>query len=140
MISRFPFGHRANILTGICLFAVYEVKKVLEKQIRELIEKGEEVKFYKSKAWQMLRVWILEKYHYECQECLKKGKYTRAKVVHHVNELKKRPDLALSEYYVDIITGERKPNLIPLCQDCHNIVHERICEAEYKPQLNEERW
>lgn len=110
----------------------------VEKWVRELIAQGQEVKFYKSKKWLILRAWIMEKYHNECQECLKKGKYTRAKVVHHVNELKKRPDLALSEYYIDIMTGERKPNLVALCQDCHNFVHDRIVEA--KPQLNIERW
>lgn len=113
---------------------------VFEKWIRELIAEGKEVKFYKSRAWRDLRAFILEKYHYECQECLKKGKYTRAKVVHHVNELKNRPDLALSEFYYDVEAREKRPNLLPLCQDCHNIEHDRVCGNEYKTQLNEERW
>ena len=111
----------------------------IERWIRELLAEGKEVKFYKCRAWLELRAYIMEKYHYECQECLKSGKITRAKVVHHINELRHRPDLALSEYYTDL-SGEKKINLIPLCQDCHNIAHSRVCENIYKPQLNIERW
>lgn len=107
--------------------------------IIELIENGQEVKFYKSRRWLDLRAWILEKYHHECQECLKRGKVTRAKVVHHVNELKHHPELALSEKYIDI-TGEEKINLLPLCQECHNKAHERIGNEPIKEMLNDERW
>lgn len=113
---------------------------ITEQWIRELIQQGKEYKFYKTKQWQDLRTYILEKYHYECQECIKKGKYTQARNVHHINELKDRPDLALNEYYTDSTTGKRKINLIPLCIDCHNIQHKRVCSNEHKPQLNEERW
>lgn len=111
----------------------------LEKWIRELIASGEEWRFYKCQLWLNLRSRVMEKYHHECQECLKRGKYTRAKVVHHINEVKDRPDLALSEHYTDG-NGEQRENLVPLCQDCHNIAHSRVCSNEYKPQLNEERW
>jgi len=113
---------------------------ITEQWIRELIQQGKEYKFYKTKQWLELRSSILEKHHYECQQCLRQGKYTRAKLVHHINELKDRPDLALKEYYFDSSTGEKKENLIALCQDCHNIAHERVCHNEHKTQLNEERW
>lgn len=113
---------------------------VTEKWIRECIEQGHAWKFYKTKQWLQLKESILEKYHYECQECLKQGKYTEAKNVHHINELKHRPELALNEYYIDSNTGEKKINLIPLCIDCHNKAHGRMCSSEHKPQLNEERW
>lgn len=113
---------------------------ITEQWIRELIQQGKEYKFYKTKEWLQLRQSILDKYHNECQECLKQGKYTEAKNVHHINELKQRPDLALNEYYTDSMTGERKRNLIPLCVECHNIQHKRVCKGEYRPQLNEERW
>lgn len=112
---------------------------ITEQWIREQISKGEEWRFYKTKQWLELKSNVMEKHHYECQECLKKGRYTRAKVVHHINELKQRPDLALNEYYIDG-KGNKKRNLIPLCQECHNIAHNRICSNEYKKQLNEERW
>jgi 5-methylcytosine-specific restriction endonuclease McrA len=121
---------------------MYEVRGLvnLEKWIRQLLEEGTEYKFYKSRLWLTLRNSILEKYHYECQDCLKKGKVTRATTVHHINEVRQRPDLALSEYYFDGKTGERRENLRPLCHECHNIAHGRMCNNEYKPQLNVERW
>lgn len=110
----------------------------VEKWIRELIAEGQEVKFYKSQLWRLKRASILEACHFECQACLKRGKVTPAKVVHHVNELKHRPDLALSDFYIDH-NGNIQRQLVPLCQDCHNEAHGRIC-GEFKPQLNEERW
>lgn len=113
---------------------------ITEQWIRELIAQGKEYKFYKTKQWLNLRQSILDKYHNECAECREKGKYSRARNVHHINELKHRPDLALNEYYIDSNTGEKKRNLIPLCIDCHNIAHERMCDIEHKKQLNEERW
>lgn len=113
---------------------------ITEQWIREQIQQGTEYKFYKTQEWQELRARILEKHHNECQDCLKVGKYTEAKNVHHVNELKDRPDLALNEYYIDSSTGERKKNLVPLCVYCHNVRHKRVCRSEHRPQLNEERW
>lgn len=110
-----------------------------ERWIRELIAEGQEVKFYKCQAWRLLRENILAKYHYECQACLSRGKYTRAYVVHHVNELKHRPDLALSEFYVDH-EGNTHPNLLPLCIDCHNAEHDRIGYEPNTKFVNEERW
>lgn len=107
--------------------------------IRELISNGEMWRFYKCAEWLSLRAKVLAAFHHECQECLKQGKVTRAKFVHHVNEVKHRPDLALSEYYTDA-TGETKRNLIPLCQAHHDIEHGRFANGEYAPQLNEERW
>ena len=111
----------------------------LATYIKRLIAADEIMKFYLTDDWKELRQKVLEECHNECQECLKSGKVTQAKIVHHVNELKHRPDLALSEFYVDH-EGNVHPNLVPVCQDCHNILHERICGNEYKPQLNEERW
>lgn len=112
---------------------------ITEQWIRELIQQGKEYKFYKTREWLDLRQRILDKCHNECQECLKQGKYTEAKNVHHINELKDRPDLALNEYYIDH-TGQKKENLVALCIDCHNIIHKRIGNNEHKEQLNEERW
>lgn len=112
---------------------------VTERWIRELIANGEEWRFYKTREWLNLRAQIMEKHHNECQECLKRGKVTAAKIVHHINELKDRPDLALREFYVDA-KGIKRENLVAICQDCHNIAHGRICANEHKPQLNKERW
>jgi 5-methylcytosine-specific restriction endonuclease McrA len=113
--------------------------KRLEDWIRELYKNNEIVKFYKSIEWRELRAKILERSHNECQRCIEHGKYTRAITVHHINEVRNRPDLALSEYYIDC-KGKRQRNLIALCHTCHDIEHQRFKGQEQKKQLNEERW
>lgn len=96
----------------------------LESWIRELIAEGRLYRFYKSEEFQELRAQVLRDHHNECAECAKRGKYRRAKVVHHVHEVRDRPDLALSMYYRDA-DGTVKPNLVPLCQECHERAHGR---------------
>lgn len=108
--------------------------------INRLIEEDNIYKFYKTKDWLELRQEVLQDKHYECQSCLSKGKYTRADCVHHVNEVRHRPDLALSKKYIDI-QGKEYDNLIPLCNNCHNIVHDRIGAWNKKDKYrNKERW
>lgn len=112
----------------------------LSTYIRKLIRDNKIEKFYLTDDWKELRLEVLEYFHYECQECLKKGDYTRADCVHHVNEVRDRPDLALSRWYVDS-KGIRQFNLIPLCNTCHNIVHDKLGEWQRKDKFqNEERW
>lgn len=112
----------------------------LERYIRELIQADEIYKFYKSKEWIELRQEILFQYHYECQECLKRGRYTRADCVHHINEVKNRPDLALSKHYTDE-SGNIKENLVPLCNRCHNEIHDKLGNWQRKDKFqNIERW
>ena len=108
------------------------------KWIKQLIEEDKLYKFYKSRQWLDVKEKMLKMHHYECQWCKKKGKITKAVTVHHVQHVKKYPELALSEYY--IYKGRQQQNLIPLCHDCHDRSHNRM---QYKPKpkpLNEERW
>lgn len=108
--------------------------------IRQLLAINKIVRFYQTKEWIALKEEVLYELHYECQECLKKGKYTRANCVHHVNEVRHRPDLALSKYYVDK-EGKKQRNLIPLCNKCHNQIHDKL--GKYTRSIgfyNEERW
>ena len=108
--------------------------------IKRLIAEDRIEAFYQSEDWKELREVVLGFFYNECQECLKIGRYTRADCVHHVNEVRKRPDLALSRYYMDA-KGERKENLVPLCNQCHNIVHDKLGEYQRKDKFtNEERW
>lgn len=108
--------------------------------IRKLIKNNEIDKFYRTDDWRELRQEVLDDYHYECQHCLKKGNYTKAHCVHHVNEVRDRPDLALSRWYVDS-HGQRQPNLIPLCKTCHNIVHDKLYNYQRKDMFeNKEHW
>ena len=112
----------------------------LERYIRELIQTGDEWKFYKTKEWIELRQEVLYEHHYECQECLKRGRYTRADCVHHINEVKNRPDLALSKFYTDT-EGNKKKNLMPLCNRCHNDIHDKLGNWQRKDKFqNVERW
>ena len=109
--------------------------------IRELIKDNNIIKFYKTDDWLELNEEVKYEHHYECVECLKKGKYTRAECVHHVNKVKDRPDLALSKYYTDI-HGNKQKNLVPLCNKCHNKEHpEKFAKFKKKDKFtNEEKW
>ena len=116
------------------------MEMTLAKWIRQLIREGNVEQFYFTDEWKELRLEVLEEHNYECQECLSRGRYTRAQCVHHVNEVKDRPDLALNKYYKDHKGVEHK-QLIPLCNKCHNLVHNKLQRfIEGKEYLNEERW
>lgn len=111
--------------------------------IRELIRQDKLYKFYKSKEWETLRDEVLMENHYECQHCLENGKYTRAVMVHHVNEVRKRPDMALTKTYTDN-SGQERMNLVPLCFACHEKEHDRFeksrMEQGKEKFVNEEKW
>lgn len=112
----------------------------LAAYIRQLIKENKIILFYKSADWMELKDEVLEELHYECQHCLMRGKYTRADCVHHVNEVRIRPDLALSKYYTDK-EGKQQRQLLPLCNTCHNIVHDKLGNWQRKDKfINEERW
>lgn len=104
--------------------------------------------FYNSKAWKEKREEILERDNHECQDCrrrleeaMKKGtrlygkeaKIWKAEQVHHVKELRERPDLGLES-----------ENLISLCTRCHNVRHGRepmkFVRKRKKRMLTEEKW
>lgn len=85
--------------------------------------------FYNSSAWKQKRLQILNRDHYECQDCRKRikdavatgtvltgrdRKIWRAEEVHHIQELKEHPELGLED-----------DNLISLCVQCHNLRHGR---------------
>lgn len=80
---------------------------------------------------------VLREQHYECQECLKLGKVTKADTVHHVQFVRKYPELALSKYYT--YKGVQHRNLIAVCKECHNKLHPEK-HGPKKKALNEERW
>ena len=116
------------------------IELTLAKWIRQLIREGKIEQFYYTAEWKELRQEVLEEHHYECQECLKRGRYSRAQCVHHINEVKDRPDLALSKYYVDH-KGVRHKQLIPLCNKCHNTIHDKFRSfIEGNRFTNLERW
>lgn len=71
-------------------------------------------KFYKSKKWKSKRQLILRRDEYLCRECKRYGKITPATTVHHILPIEQRPDLKLNSQ-----------NLISLCNECHNKMHDR---------------
>lgn len=115
----------------------------LEDWIRLLIREKQIYKFYKTDEWIELRDDVLREDHYECQHCLKQGRYTRAYMVHHVNEVRKRPGLALSRTYIDK-EGSEQRNLVSLCFACHEAEHDRFemirAEQGKEKFSNDERW
>lgn len=108
-----------------------------KEKIQRLIEEEKLYKFYKSREWKDLKEKVLKEFNNECAWCRERGVIAQAQEVHHVQYVKKYPELALSEYYT--YKGERKRNLIPLCHDCHDKAHKRM-KYQKKEQVNKERW
>lgn len=97
-------------------------------------------KLYESKEWRRLRREVLRVDKYECVLCKNKGYYTKANHVHHMNYVRKHPELALETHYVDD-EGNVKRNLISVCKGCHETVcHPERLRWNVKEQLNKERW
>lgn len=112
-------------------------------EIAAMIVSGDIRPFYNSREWRKLSKSVIKDGNYECQYCKKHGKVSTAILTHHFNELKARPDLAYSRTFVDE-HGKSKPQLIPLCYDCHEKAHKRGSYAEIKSQnkgfWQEEKW
>jgi 5-methylcytosine-specific restriction endonuclease McrA len=104
----------------------------VKKCIREDIHR-----FYVWGPWKKVRREVLQMDHGECQRCKAKKIYTKATTVHHVNYVKKHPDMALEIWYE--WNGVRKRNLVSLCHYCHEAVH-GYRKPEKKETLTEERW
>lgn len=106
--------------------------------ILEMIARdGDAHEFYTSSLWRRKRKKVLRSQHGECWACKRKQPpvlTTEADgatmVVHHLRDLRQRPDLALSEFAQD-----GTPNLVVLCSSCHWDMHHSRREFE-----NQERW
>ncbi|EJV41797.1 HNH endonuclease [Bacillus toyonensis] len=108
----------------------YEPLTVL--QIQRLYEQDNIIKFYKHGYWKNhIRLKALERDNNECQACKRKGKQSQGRNVHHLLELRDRPDLA----YV-------LSNLETLCIRCHNAEHykEKNIVKKNCTIVDEERW
>lgn len=116
--------------------------KTLAAWIRELEAENKLARFYKTAEWRNLRENVLQENHFECRMCADRGIYTRADTVHHVREVRERPELALSRTYLDK-DGNECEQLVPLCNRHHNEVHERFGEINFPRKdkfKNVERW
>ena len=83
---------------------------------------------YRTYRWVKKRQEILQRDHWACQICRRKGRYRRATTVHHIKHLKDAPELALTD-----------DNLLSLCAACHEDMHpeRRKKKKEFE---NLERW
>lgn len=112
----------------------------MKEEIYNRILQGDTELLYKTKDWNTKRIKILKRDNYECQRCL--GKYKtkinikrirlcKANTVHHIVELKDDPTKMLDDN-----------NLISLCRECHDIIHDRMPKAFNKPKerLTKEMW
>lgn len=103
-------------------------EKILKKLKRILSEDTKLYRCYQISQWKRVRELALSRDRFECQDCKDKGLYSRAEDVHHILELKERPDLFLDTN-----------NIVSLCKDCHNKRHKRFQYTE-KEFENEEKW
>ena len=60
-----------------------------------LIATGDVHPFYVTPEWRRLSADVLREDRHECQICKARGRFQPAAMVHHVNHVKRRPDLAL---------------------------------------------
>ena len=70
--------------------------------------------FYKSTRWKKKREHILRRDKYLCQQSKRYGKLKPAETVHHIFPREDYPEYAWCDW-----------NLISLCQDEHNKLHDR---------------
>ena len=89
-------------------------------------------RFYVWTRWKQVRQQVLKMDHNECQRCREHHRYTAATTVHHVNYVKRHPEIALDIWYE--WHGVKKRNLISLCHECHEAVH-----GYRKPQKQADR-
>lgn len=122
----------------------------VEKWIKELIERDQIEKFYHSGAWLKKAEEVKKLDNYECKICRQEGKVTTCGSrhddgrlvqisVHHKQDVRKHPELALSIWYIDD-NGEKKRNLITVCETHHNLIHKKFQRKKKEKFVNEERW
>lgn len=89
--------------------------------------------FLHHEHWKHKRDMILRRDSYTCQLCKRYGKTTAANHVHHIFPWEFYPQYTYENW-----------NLISLCQQCHNRMHDRdtheITEEGKKLQRKAEQW
>lgn len=132
---------RKHSSQGLGAFAfLCEVTVVLSiEKIRELIASGDMFAFYNDRYWRKLSKKIIREHHKECLMCKAEHRLTRATLVHHVMHLREHPELAYSRTYTDA-DGKEHIQLMPLCHDCHERIHNRGIYAKRSGYINEEKW
>lgn len=81
-------------------------------------------KFYNTTEWRKLRETYI-KQNPLCKECLKQGKVTPAEDVHHIKS-------GFSKGTANRILLLDYNNLMSLCKQCHNMLHSKENNPNYK--------
>lgn len=89
---------------------------VRRKSPEETQWREEQIAFYSTVAWKNLREYILKERGGLCEECLKRGVYKAATLVHHI-----KPVTAQNVHDTNITLNP--DNLMALCTDCHAEIH-----------------
>lgn len=80
--------------------------------------------FYRSRAWKNCRAAYIKSVGGLCEDCLARGIYTPAKVVHHIEHITPEtindPNITLNF-----------KNLRAVCQDCHALEHKTEATDRY---------
>ena len=107
------------------------------QELSGMVAGGNGDAFYSWPEWRRLKADVLRLDRFECQECRKKGRYTKGYIVHHINHLKDRPDLALS-----VFDENGRRNLECVCKKCHEALHPESQKKfpSRKVWLTDERW
>ena len=75
-------------------------------------------KFYSSIVWQNMQQYIIKRAGGLCEDCLAKGRYVPATLVHHIKPVTSHnitdPDITLNP-----------DNLRALCEECHRRIHRK---------------
>lgn len=111
------------------------------ERLNKLIAAGDEHRFYDWSAWKDpkhgVRSKVIKLDHSQCYYCRKPLRPGEA-IVHHVNHLTDRPELALSIYDEN---GKRQ--LVTVCKDCHEAQHPESLKqfsGSGRPPVTEECW
>lgn len=109
------------------------------EQIKALIKSGNTWRFYHDKTWVKLSKRVRNEQHNECYYCRRRGKYSPARLVHHIYHIEEYPEHAYKRYYTDA-NGVPHINLVAVCHNCHEEQHGRGIYAKRKHFTNVERW
>lgn len=82
------------------------------------------IAFYQSRAWKDCRAAYIKSVGGLCEDCLARGIYTPAKVVHHIKHI--TPD-NINDPNITLSFG----NLRAVCQDCHALEHKTQAAERY---------
>lgn len=72
------------------------------------------MEFENKKLWRKKSSLVKRRDGYECQRCRRYGRHVAAEHVHHILPIEYYPEYRMENW-----------NLISLCRNCHNAMHDR---------------